>query len=104
MPLRRSIPVALCLFILAAMQPALAAKDDPDPIVDHALEIRGVDDEVVIELQVHQLGTGVARQQLPVDVDVLAIIASAEVEKLAFVIGGLELELFLVPDHTAVPE
>ena len=33
MPLRRSIPVALCLFILAAMQPALAAKDGPDPIV-----------------------------------------------------------------------
>ena len=33
MPLRRSIPVALCLFLLAAMQPTLAGKDGPDPIV-----------------------------------------------------------------------
>ena len=33
MPLSRCISRALCLFILAAMQPALAAKDDPDPIV-----------------------------------------------------------------------
>ena len=33
MPLRRCISLALCLSILVAMQPALAAKDDPDPIV-----------------------------------------------------------------------